>query len=154
MRYLFLLLSLCSLSVQAVEVGQRLPDWSLEDQFEQPVRTDASLQVMLLANDKAASSLLEEAMAGRAKGWLEQRHVLFVADISRMPSLIASMFALPAMRDYSYRVALDLQSAFVPQLKPQDDSVLWLDLEQLTVTGQRRFEDAASLRQALERLQP
>lgn len=154
MKYLFLLLGLCSLSVQAIEVGQRLPDWSLQDQFEQPVRTDASLRVLLLANDKAASGLVEEAMAGREKGWLDQRHALFVADISRMPGLIVSMFALPAMRDYSYRVALDLQPVFVSQLKQQDASILWLDLDQLTVTGQRRFEDAASLRQALERLQP
>jgi hypothetical protein len=37
-------------------------------------------------------------LQGQPKGYLEARHGVFVADIQRMPRLIAKMFAVPAMR--------------------------------------------------------
>ena len=154
MKYLPLVLAFCAPLAQAVEVGQPLPGWALEDQFEQASVPQPDLRVMLVARNMDAARLLEAAMETRPKGWLAERHVLFVADVSRMPSLVASLFALPAMRDYSYRVVLDREPSLVPKLNAPEEGILWLELRGNQVLGRQVFTDSAVLGRALERLQP
>lgn len=139
----------------AVEVGQSLPQWSLLDQFDKPASSAELPRVLLAARSMDGAKLVETAMSGRAAGWLEQRHVVFVADVSRMPKLIASLFALPAMRDYSYRVVLDRDAVLVPQLRAPEKAVLWLAVDdQGRVLARREYADATALRQALEQVRP
>ncbi|UUY08527.1 FAD/FMN-containing dehydrogenase [Pseudomonas sp. J452] len=149
-----LLLGLFSTVVMAVEPGERLAPWTLLDQFEQPYSLDEQLQVLLVARDMEGAKLLEAALQGKPKGYLEQRHALFLADISRMPGPIASLFAVPAMRDYSYRVLLDRQARVVPRYPAAAATVLWLDLREGRLLAQRSFTDASALAAALEQAGP
>ena len=105
-----LLLSLLPLWAQALEEGERLAPWTLLDQFDQPFTLDNQTQTLLVARSMDAAKLVAAALQDQPKGYLEARHAVFVADIQRMPRLIAKMFAVPAMRDYSYRVMLDRDS--------------------------------------------
>ena len=105
----------------------------------------------LVARSMAGSKLLGAALEGRPQGYLEARHALFVADISRMPSLVGKLFAIPKMRDYSYRVLLDREAQVVPQYAAPEDGVLWLQLDHGVLRGRKVFTDAAALRAALER---
>lgn len=144
---LFLVLSVGAL---AQEAGPAT-GWTLLDQFDKPYTADADLRVMLIARDMAGSKLVKAALDGRPAGYLEARHAVFVADISRMPGAISSMFAVPAMRDYSYRVLLDREARVANRFDAQAAAVTWLQLEQGKVVSSRRFDSAAALRQALER---
>jgi len=92
---------------------QTLAPWTLLDQHDRPYTLADDLQVLLVARDMAGAKLVEAALAGKPEGYLEQRRAVFLADISRMPSLIAKMFAVPAMRDYPYRVILDREARIV-----------------------------------------
>ncbi len=147
-------LVLLSGAAQALEPGERLAPWTLSDQFEQSYTLDGQLRVLLVARSMDGAKLVEQALAERPRGYLEERRVLFVADISRMPSLIGSLFAIPAMRDYSYRVLLDREAAVVPQYAAPEAGVLWLQLDGGVLRERREFADAAELRRALEQLQP
>ncbi|MNH40051.1 hypothetical protein D3C79_1013080 [compost metagenome] len=75
---------------------------------------------------------------------------MFVADIQRMPALISRLFAIPAMRDYSYRVVLDREGSVATRYAGAEDKVLWLQLDKGQVVSQREFATAEELRQALE----
>lgn len=149
-----LLLGLFSTAVMAIEPGERLAPWTLLDQFEQPYSLDEQLQVLLVARDMEGAKLMESALQGKPKGYLEQRHALFLADISRMPGPIASLFAVPAMRDYSYRVLLDRQARVAPRYPAAAATVLWLDLRAGHLLAQRSFTDASALAAALEQVAP
>lgn len=149
-----LLLGLCSSLAMAIEPGERLAPWTLLDQFEQPYSLDEQLQVLLVARDMEGAKLMEAALQGKPKGYLEQRHALFLADISRMPGPIASLFAVPAMRDYSYRVLLDRQARVAPRYPAEPATVLWLDLRAGRFLAQRSFTDAYALAAALEQAGP
>jgi hypothetical protein len=74
---------------------------------------------------------------------------VFVADIQKMPAIIAKMFAVPAMRAYSYRVMLDRESRVVPRYPGDADKVLVLRLHNGKVVSQAQFDSAESLRGAL-----
>ncbi|BAN46688.1 hypothetical protein PCA10_09560 [Metapseudomonas resinovorans NBRC 106553] len=147
---------LCLLATlgHALEVGERLAPWTLLDQYEQPYSLDDGLQLLLVARSMDGAKLLKAALEGRPKGYLEARHGVFVADISRMPSLVSSLFAVPAMRDYNYRVLLDRESRVASRYPGSESGVLWLRLDHGKLIESKEFSDAAALRAALESIAP
>lgn len=110
-----LLLSVLPVWAQAVEVGERLAPWTLLDQFDQAYTLDNQARILLVARSMDAAKLVDAALQGQPAGYLEARHAVFVADIQRMPRLIAKLFAVPAMQSYNYRVMLDRDARIAPR---------------------------------------
>lgn len=152
--FAILWLSLLPLWAQALEVGERLAPWTLLDQFDQAYSLDNQTQILLVARSMDGAKLVNAALADRPKGYLEARHAVFVADIQRMPALIAKMFAVPAMRDYAYRVLLDRDGRVAPRYPGATDKVLWLQLNNGHLQAQHEYATAADLRAALDQLRP
>ncbi|AHF69489.1 hypothetical protein [Pseudomonas cichorii] len=146
-----LLLALLPLTAQALQVGDRLTPWTLLDQYDQPYTLNSQTQTLLVARSMDAAKLVNVALKDKPKGFLESRQTVFVADIQKMPSVIASLFAIPKMRDYSYRVILDRDARIVPQYAGDEDKVLWLQLRDGQLVSQQQFSSAEQLLAALER---
>lgn len=140
-------------SAMALEKGERLLPWTLLDQFDKAYTLDQQARILLVARNMTGAKLLKAAMEEKPKGFLEARQAVFVADVSRMPAVISTLFAVPAMRDYNYRVLLDSQSRVASRYPAAEDQVLWLDLERGVLRDSRTFTDAQALRQALEQAQ-
>ena len=140
-------------SAMALEKGERLLPWTLLDQFDKAYTLDQQARILLVARSMTGAKLLKAALEEKPKGFLEARQAVFVADVSRMPTVISTLFAVPAMRDYNYRVLLDSQSRVASRYPAAEDQVLWLDLERGVLRDSRTFTDAQALRQALEQAQ-
>lgn len=149
-----LLFALLPLWANALEVGERLAPWTLLDQFDQAFTLDNRTQTLLVARSMEAAKLVDAALQDQPKGYLEARHAVFVADIQRMPRLIAKMFAVPAMRDYAYRVMLDRDGRVAPRYPGAVNKVLWLQLKDGQLVAQHEYATAAQLRAALEKSGP
>jgi hypothetical protein len=149
-----LLLSLLPVWAQAVEVGERVAPWTLLDQFDQAYTLDGQAQILLVARSMDAAKLVDAALQGEPKGYLEARHGVFVADIQRMPRLVAKLFAVPAMQSYNYRVMLDRDARIAPRYPAPVDKVLWLQLDNGKLTARHEYGSAAELREALEQVKP
>ena len=148
------LLSLLPVWAQAVEVGERVAPWTLLDQFDQAYTLDDQAQILLVARGMDAAKLVDAALQGQPKGYLEARHGVFVADIQRMPRLVAKLFAVPAMQSYNYRVMLDRDARIAPRYPAPVDKVLWLQLDNGKLTARHEYGSAAELREALEQVKP
>ncbi|MBA1200970.1 FAD/FMN-containing dehydrogenase [Pseudomonas capeferrum] len=152
MRYVAtLLLTLLPLMAQALDSGEPLAPWTLLDQYDQPYSLDRETRILLVARDMDGAKLVKAALADRPKGYLEARDAVFVADIQRMPSLISKLFAIPAMRDYNYRVLLDREGRVSSRYPAQEGKVLWLQLDHGKRVAQQTYESATGLKTALER---
>ncbi len=149
-----LLLCLLSTAVLALEPGERLASWTLLDQQDAPFTLNDQTRILLVARDMDGAKLVNAALEGQPKGYLEQRQAVFLADISRMPGVIASLFALPKMREYNYRVLLDRDARIAPRYPAGEGEVLWLQLDGLQLVAQQVFTRADDLRQALEEQAP
>ena len=155
MKFRWLLLfAVFPLCAHALETGERLAPWTLLDQYEQPFTLDNSTNTLLVARDMDGAKLIKEALKDQPKGYLEARHAVFVADIQRMPALIAKMFAVPAMRDYQYRVMLDREGRVASRYPGAEGQVLWLQLKDGRLLSQREYANAGDLREALEKARP
>jgi hypothetical protein len=149
-----LLFAVFPLCAHALETGEQLAPWTLLDQYEQPFTLDNSTTTLLVARDMDGAKLIKEALKDQPKGYLEARHAVFVADIQRMPALIAKMFAVPAMRDYHYRVMLDREGRVASRYPGAEGQVLWLQLKDGRLLSQREYANAGDLREALEKARP
>ncbi|WP_406818972.1 FAD/FMN-containing dehydrogenase [Pseudomonas sp. KnCO4] len=144
------LLCLMPLLANALQPGEKLAPWTLLDQHDQAYSLDAGTHILLVARDMDGAKLVKAALAEQPKGYLEARDAVFVADIQRMPALISKLFAIPAMRDYHYRVLLDRDGRVASRYPGQDGQVQWLQLEQGKLVSQQAFADAPALKAALE----
>ena len=149
-----LLLCLLSTAVLALEPGERLAPWTLLYQHDVPYTLNDETRILLVARDMDGAKLVDAALEGKPKGYLDERHAVFLADISRMPSVIATLFAIPKMRDYNYRILLDRDARIAPRYQAGEGQVLWLQLDGLQIVAQQVFTRADDLRQALERQAP
>ncbi|QSL94801.1 FAD/FMN-containing dehydrogenase [Ectopseudomonas toyotomiensis] len=145
-----LLLCLLSSAVLALEPGERLAPWTLLDQHDVPYTLNDETRILLVARDMDGAKLVNAALEGKPKGYLDERQAVFLADISRMPRIIATLFALPKMRDYNYRILLDRDARIAPRYPAGEGEVLWLQLDGLQIVSQQVFTHTDDLRQALE----
>jgi hypothetical protein len=150
LRPILLLLALLPGLAFALEPGERLAPWTLLDQYDQPYTLDDALQVLLVARSMKGAGIAKEALQEQPKGYLENKKIVFLADISQMPKMISSLFAIPAMRDYPYRVLLDHEGRVAPRYPGDKDKILWIMLDHGRFVGQREFDSAEALRDALQ----
>ncbi|MQA57627.1 FAD/FMN-containing dehydrogenase [Pseudomonas piscis] len=153
-RWSMLLLVLLPLWAQALEIGERLAPWTLLDQFDEAYSLDGQARILLVARSMDAAKLVNAALKDQPKGYLQERGGVFVADIQRMPALIARMFAIPAMRDYPYRVMLDREGRVAPRYPATEDKVLWLQLRDGQLVERHEYASAEQLAAALEQARP
>lgn len=140
-------LSFC-FSALADEVTQPSFKWTLLDQHDKAYTLDNDADVLLIARSMSAAKLLNAAIEDCPEGYLEARHMVYVADIEKMPSLI-KMLAVPAMRSAKYRIMLDQDGRVATRYGGDRDTVQWLTLKDGTVTHEERFTDGVKLKQAV-----
>lgn len=61
---------------------------------------------MIVSFEKDTSAGVNKFLSKKEKGFLENNNAVFIADVSGMPSLITSFFALPKMKKYNYNILL------------------------------------------------
>lgn len=150
MKRLLLLMCLLPGLAHALEPGDRLAPWTLLDQHERPYTLTPDTRVLLVARDMQGAKLVKAALAEQPAGYLEARGAVFVADIERMPAVISTLFAIPAMRGYAYRVMLDRQGRVAERYAVPDASVQLMRLDHGTLVAQETYVDAEALKQALD----
>ena len=107
MKKLLLISTLLAVTLFAdFNVGDRLPNIALNDQFEKPLKVELSDTVLIMAFEKDVSIEISKFLKSQSKGFMAQHHTKYISDISSMPSFVTSMFALPKMKKYPFSVML------------------------------------------------
>ena len=105
-KVLFLALFATALFSNSFNVNSNIGSFELADQFEKKHTVNADVQTMIVSFEKDTSAGINEFLSTKEKGFLESNNAVFIADISGMPSLITSFFALPKMKKYNYNILL------------------------------------------------
>ncbi len=114
MKFLPALLFFAATMASAAEVGidSRVSPFELPDQFGRDHLVEDMPRVMILAFDKGTGEMVNQYLTRQEKGYLPNQDALFIADIARMPMLVARLFALPKMRKYQHTILLAYDEAF------------------------------------------
>jgi hypothetical protein len=135
---------------QPYVVGDAVETFTLEDQHGESRSVDASVKVILFSRDMEGGDVLKQGLAGVAPDYLSGKNAVYVADISRMPGLIASMFAIPAMRDRPYSMLLDRDGKTTARLPDAEGKATLIFLDQLSVKRIVNVTEAPAVQRELE----
>jgi len=133
--------------------AQNIAKQSFEDQWEKPIELNQQTKWLVITQSKDAGKIVKESFEDLAIKDLGQLNLLYLADISGMPSFITSMFALPKMRDYAFHIGLikkDDQLAALKLTSLDSEKVSVVSLKNLEVVNTQLFEDKAAFEAFLQ----
>ncbi|MGY4877883.1 hypothetical protein ACLUEY_08330 [Vreelandella aquamarina] len=115
----------------ALQVGNAFPPLQLPDAFGNDYQLPyPGVRHVLFSADMDANDLIEQSFGGLEQGSFTAAGLVYVADISGMPSLIARLFAIPSLRDYPFRVLLARNAEQLTMLPRQKGAVSVISLSQ------------------------
>lgn len=89
-----------------ITVGNKFQNITLKDQFDKPVSLSDKTKKVIFVFKKASGHTARALLDSKPDDYLLNKDVAFIADISGMPSIIASMFAIPDFQKHKYPVML------------------------------------------------
>lgn len=98
---LFVSYSFCN----TYEVSKKIDKFSLFNQFDKKVTIDENIKYMLVSFGKNSSETINDFIEEN-QGVLTKNNTVFIANISKMPSIIIKMFAIPKMRSFKHNILL------------------------------------------------
>lgn len=98
---LFVSYSFCN----TYEVSKKIDKFSLFNQFDKKVTIDENIKYMLVSFGKNSSETINDFIEEN-QGVLTKNNIVFIANISKMPSIIIKMFAIPKMRSFKHNILL------------------------------------------------
>jgi uncharacterized protein YceK len=135
----------------AIIIGKSLQDFTFYDQFDKPVSLSTSTKKVMFAFTKPTGHLIKMFMADKKPNYLTSRDIIFIADISGMPSIIAKMFAIPDMQESKYPVLLikEKEKALGFRNEKHKDAAMIITLDNKIVKDVKFVTNAKDLEKAL-----
>lgn len=87
-------------------VGQVFPSLTLKDQHGRTVNLPGTAHWILFAHSRAGDQWSFSALAPLGQKGMDARGLLYLSDISAAPSWVVRMFAMPALKERGFSVAL------------------------------------------------
>ncbi|WP_144049394.1 hypothetical protein [Vreelandella massiliensis] len=109
--------------------GTSFPQQQLPDAFGNTYQLPyPGIRHVLFTADMDANDLIEQSFGELGKGDFTAAGLVYIADISGMPDLVARLFAIPALRDYPFRVLLARDADQVRLLPREEGAVSVISL--------------------------
>lgn len=107
MKILMTTLLLVSTLFAEIKVGETFPKLTLVDQFDEKTEVkQKGTTTLLLSFEKDVSSDIKKYIATKEKGFLVTNNIMYISDISSMPSFITSWVAIPKMKKFNFKISL------------------------------------------------
>jgi hypothetical protein len=131
-------------------VGSMLPRTELPDQHGNPQVIDDSVRVIVFSRDMDAGKLVRAAIEKAGPSLFERNSAVYVVNVTGMPTIIRSLFAMPALRRRPYRVLVDEDGAKTAGFPGGATYPTVMVLDKLKVTSLSYPTDADALIALLE----
>jgi len=136
-------------SADPYAVGSQLPVLELEDQHGTAHTVDETVRRVLVTRDMDAGRIAKAALEEAGAPLLEELASVYVSDVSRMPGVIRSLFAMPSLRRRPYPILLDLDGLATADVPSEDGKVTVIDLESLRIARIRYLGESEAVLDAL-----
>lgn len=112
----------------ALEVGSEVLPETFQNQFDESMTISEKTTNLFFTEDKVAADWMKEVLEGSSTK-LEEKNSLYVSDISKMPSIVTKFMALPAMKKYSFKMALDQEGLATKSWPREKEKLTWIELK-------------------------
>ena len=133
-------------------IGKELQSFTFKDQFDKDTSLLSSTKKVMFAFTKPTGHLTKMYMSDKKPDYLTSRDIIFVADISGMPSLIAKMFAIPDMKESKYPILLikEKEKALRFRNEKHKDAVMIITLDNKIVKSVKFVTNEQDLKKEID----
>lgn len=89
-----------------ITIGSKLEPLSLNDQFDKPQQVDENTKRLVFVFKKDTGHTMREYFKTKTPEFIADNHIVMVADVSKMPSLIKEFVAIPDLQESKYSILL------------------------------------------------
>ncbi|MGL4474050.1 MAG: hypothetical protein ACRCT7_06275 [Shewanella sp.] len=129
--------------------GSTVVATSLLDQHEQVQQISSESRYVLFSRGMKGGELIQAAFE-QSPEIAKSNQVLYVADISGMPGLIAKFVAIPRMQELAYTVALDREGQQTTDFPAEKDKATIITLNNLVVTDIQFVDSSDAIVQSVK----
>jgi len=136
----------------AIEIGKKFEPGILKDQFDKEGTVDKSSKKVIMVFAKSTGHLVKEFLNTKPENYLNEHKVIFIADVSKMPSMIFKYAALPDLQKHKYPIYLILDESISQKFKNDKykDYVMVIDLDNSVVKEVEFVTTAKDLEEAID----
>ncbi|KHD87853.1 MAG: hypothetical protein OM95_12695 [Bdellovibrio sp. ArHS] len=131
---------LLSQTVLAFEVGKTLAPFQIKNQYDEKAELSAETHWVFFSSDMNAAKMLTEYLNENATK-VDLSKTLIISDISKMPAFVSKMFAIPKMKKYSFKLALDRNGETTKDWPRKEGVLTVLKLSQLKIESIQSLEN-------------
>jgi nitrous oxide reductase accessory protein NosL len=107
-----LLVSAAGSMAEMAQIGKPFPSYTLEDQFGQTNTLSSDTRFVIVASEKDVSGKVNDWLKPKAPDFLAAHKAEYVSDIEPMPGIITTLFAMPKMKKYPFKLLLATEKSF------------------------------------------
>jgi len=136
----------------AIEIGKKFEPGTLKDQFDKEGTVDENSEKVIMVFAKSTGHLVKEFLNRKPENYLDEHKVIFIADVSKMPSMIFKYAALPDLQKHKYPIYLILDESVSKKFKNEKykDYVMVIDLDHSVVEEVEFVTTAKDLEEAID----
>lgn len=142
------------LNASAIEVGSalsQLNDFKYETPQGREMRIPRSPSLIIVAFEKDTGALVNEYLNTKNPFYLQKNRSIFIADISKMPTIITNTFALPKLRKYKHLIYLHFDENFQRVIPNKKEKVTLLHIKDSKVESISYISTKEELKAAIEK---
>jgi len=128
---LFLFLSAVLLA-DVLKVNDTFPFTHFKDQFEKKLTVNSQTKEIIISFSKKNGTEVKAFLESH-KGYLKQRHAIYLADVTSAPSLAMSLFMKPALKKYDFSVGLIEDDAIAEKLPKMEGKTTVIRLDNMMI---------------------
>jgi len=107
MKILFVNFLLITMLFAELKVGDSIPSLTLVNQFDERVEiSKEGSSTLLLSFEKDISADIQEFLEKQDDNFLSDNHMVYISDISSLPTFLVNIFVLPSLKKFDFKVAL------------------------------------------------
>ena len=136
----------------AIHIDDDMSSFSSPNQFDIIHNVTNSTKQMIFAFKKASGHSVKEFLVSKDKNYLSSKDILFVADVSAMPTII-QWFALPSLKDYPFSIVVLNDDDLSAKYKSEEniEKIMVIILKNKIVTEVKYFNNIKELEKHLEK---
>ncbi len=143
MKKILIFLSVVS-SVFAFSLGDSMPKLTLKDQFDKNITLNSSVSTVMFTDDMKSNDLVKKFLKSKKEGFLERNHTIYLVDLTGMPGFIRSMFVMPKLKKYKFKLYL-LDDASAKYFTQTNDSIAIYSFENGKFKSLKKFHKQEEL---------
>lgn len=126
----------------------------VEDQRGNEFVHQSTMQTLLFVDGMAAKKVARNSLESLDSDCMAQGKLVYLADISGMPSLISNLIAIPTMRKYPYPIWLDREGDVSESLPARNGLVTVIEVQNQVITSIKFTGDAETLTDQIQAICP